>query len=49
MLFNSLDFIIFFVVVFTAYVWLPHRGHNILLLVASYFFYWCLSNSFYWS
>ncbi|HOE36678.1 MAG TPA: MBOAT family O-acyltransferase [Kiritimatiellia bacterium] len=41
MLFNSLDFIIFFVVVFTAYVWLPHRGQNILLLVASYFFYGC--------
>ncbi len=41
MLFNSLDFAIFFAVVFAAYLALPHRGQNILLLVASYFFYGC--------
>lgn len=41
MLFNSLDFALFFLVVFTAYAVLPHRGQNRLLLVASYFFYGC--------
>lgn len=41
MLFNSLDFALFFLVVFAAYAALPHRGQNRLLLVASYFFYGC--------
>ena len=41
MLFNSLDFAVFFAVVFSAYLLLPHRGQNILLLIASYFFYGC--------
>jgi len=41
MLFNSLDFAVFFAVVYAAYLVLPHRGQNILLLVASYFFYGC--------
>lgn len=41
MLFNSLDFAVFFAVVYTLYLLLPHRGQNILLLIASYFFYGC--------
>lgn len=41
MLFNSLDFAVFFAVVFATYLALPHRGQNLLLLVASYFFYGC--------
>lgn len=39
MLFNSFDFIIFFVVVYGLYLRLPHRAQNGLLLAASYFFY----------
>ena len=39
MIFHSLDFIAFFVAVVAVYWMLPHRGQNILLLVASYFFY----------
>src|SRR4051812_31294669 len=39
MIFHSLDFLIFFVVVTTAYWQLPQRGQNVLLLVASYVFY----------
>jgi alginate O-acetyltransferase complex protein AlgI len=38
-IFHSLDFIAFFVAVVAVYWMLPHRGQNILLLVASYFFY----------
>ena len=42
MIFNSLTFLLFFVVVFLIY-WLPlkntTRGQNIFLLLASYFFY----------
>ena len=41
MLFNSLDFALFFGVVYGAYLLLPHRGQNRLLLAASYFFYGC--------
>ena len=41
MLFNSLDFAVFFLVVYSAYAMLPHRAQNRLLLVASYFFYGC--------
>lgn len=39
MIFHSLDFIIFFVVVTATYWSLPQRGQNMLLLVASYVFY----------
>ncbi len=41
MLFNSLDFALFFAVVYAAYLLLPLRGQNRMLLVASYFFYGC--------
>jgi len=41
MLFNSLDFIVFFSVVYGLYLFLNHRGQNVLLLVASNFFYGC--------
>jgi D-alanyl-lipoteichoic acid acyltransferase DltB (MBOAT superfamily) len=39
MLFNSLPFIAFFVIVYALYIILTHRYQNALLLVASYFFY----------
>ena len=39
MIFHSLDFLVFFVGIVAFYWMLPHRGQNILLLVASYFFY----------
>ncbi|HEX7086315.1 MAG TPA: MBOAT family protein [Vicinamibacterales bacterium] len=39
MIFHSLDFVLFFLVVLTAYWRLPHRAQNRLLLVASYVFY----------
>ena len=39
MIFHSLDFVVFFVVVTAVYWRLGHRGQNLLLLVASYFFY----------
>jgi D-alanyl-lipoteichoic acid acyltransferase DltB (MBOAT superfamily) len=39
MLFNSLEFIVFFAVVFALYWRLPHRGQNLFLLAASLFFY----------
>jgi D-alanyl-lipoteichoic acid acyltransferase DltB (MBOAT superfamily) len=39
MVFNSLHFIWFFIVVYAAYRMLPHRAQNWLLLVASYYFY----------
>lgn len=41
MLFNSLNFAAFFVVVYTLYVVLPLKWQNRLLFVASYFFYGC--------
>jgi D-alanyl-lipoteichoic acid acyltransferase DltB (MBOAT superfamily) len=41
MLFNSVDFLVFFALVFGTYLVLPHRGQNLLLLVASYYFYGC--------
>jgi alginate O-acetyltransferase complex protein AlgI len=41
MLFNSLEFLVFFVCVYALYLVLPHRGQNGLLLIASYFFYGC--------
>lgn len=39
MLFNSIDFFVFFAVVFAVYWISPHRARWTLLLVASYFFY----------
>ncbi len=39
MLFNSFDFIVFFVIVYLFYLFLNHRYQNILLLIASYIFY----------
>jgi len=39
MVFNSLHFAAFFVVVYTLYRLLPHRPQNWLLLFASYYFY----------
>ena len=39
MVFNSLHFVWFFLVVYALYRVLPHRGQNWLLLVASYYFY----------
>ena len=39
MVFNSLHFVWFFVVVYALYRLLPHRAQNWLLLVASYYFY----------
>ena len=39
MLFNSLVFAVFFIIVYTLYVILNHRWQNRLLLVASYVFY----------
>lgn len=41
MLFNSYAFWLFFGVVWFLYRFLPHRGQNALLLVASYYFYSC--------
>ena len=41
MLFNSLDFLIFFPLVTLVYFLLPHRVRWVWLLVASYYFYMC--------
>lgn len=41
MLFNSLDFLIFFPIVVVVYFSLPHRFRWIFLLGASYYFYMC--------
>ena len=41
MLFNSIDFLIFFPIVTTLYFVLPHKIRNYWLLIASYFFYMC--------
>ena len=39
MVFNSVQFVAFFLVVYALYRVLPHRAQNYLLLVASYYFY----------
>ena len=39
MLFNSIEFFIFFTVVFGLYIVLPYKWQNRMLLLASYFFY----------
>ncbi|MBT7491625.1 MAG: MBOAT family protein [Bacteroidetes bacterium] len=41
MLFNSLDFLMFFPIVFILFYALPHKLRMILLLAASYYFYMC--------
>ena len=41
MLFNSLDFLIFFPIVILGYFALPRRLKNLWLLLSSYFFYMC--------
>jgi D-alanyl-lipoteichoic acid acyltransferase DltB (MBOAT superfamily) len=38
-IFHSLDFLVFFVVVAAAYWAMPHRAQNVLLLISSYVFY----------
>jgi alginate O-acetyltransferase complex protein AlgI len=39
MVFNSLHFVWFFLIVYALYRVFPHRGQNWLLLIASYYFY----------
>ncbi len=39
MVFNSLQFVEFFLVVYALYRVLPHRAQNVMLLAASYYFY----------
>lgn len=41
MLFNSLEFLVFFPIVVTFYFLLPYKYRWILLLIASYYFYMC--------
>ena len=41
MAFNSLEYAVFFLVVFAVYWRLPHRAQNLFLLAASWFFYAC--------
>lgn len=42
MIFQSVDYLIFFVLVFASYWALPHRWQNLLLLAAGYYFYGCI-------
>jgi len=46
MLFNSLEFLVFFPIVLALYYALPHRFRWILLLLASYYFYMCWNAKF---
>ena len=46
MLFNTVQFMLFFVVVVTAFFALPARWRNPFLLVASYYFYMCWSTTY---
>lgn len=39
MIFNSIEFLFFLIIVYTIYRLLPFRGQNRMLLVASYVFY----------
>jgi len=39
MLFNSFEFIYFFIIVYGLYLLLKHKGQNRMLLIASYIFY----------
>ena len=46
MLFNSLEFILFFPIVATVYFLIPHKFRWAFLLAASYFFYMCWNPSY---
>ncbi len=46
MLFNSLEFLVFFPIVVALYFAIPHRFRWFLLLVASYYFYMCWNYKF---
>jgi len=46
MLFNSLEFLVFFPIVVALYFAIPHRFRWILLLIASYYFYMCWNYKF---
>ena len=39
MLFHTIEFAIFFAIVYPLYLWLPHVAQNRMLLIASYVFY----------
>lgn len=41
MLFNSIDFLVFFPLVVLLYFVIPFKARNLFLLIASYFFYMC--------
>ena len=41
MLFNSLDFLVFFPAVCLVYFIIPHKVRYLFLLVCSYYFYMC--------
>ncbi len=41
MLFNSVDFLVFFPVVWFIQLWMPHRARNAVFLLAICFFYAC--------
>ena len=45
MIFHSLDYLVFFLVVLVAHWSLPHRGRNWLLLASSYYFYGYVSRA----
>ena len=42
MLFNSMEFLIFFPVVLLIYFIVPQKIKNLWLLISSYYFYMCL-------
>ena len=46
MLFNSIDFLTFFAVVYAVYLVLTHRAQNVWLLACSYWFYACWDGRF---
>lgn len=46
MVFNSLDFLIFFPIVALIYYLVPHKARHVWLLVASYYFYMCWNASY---
>ena len=46
MLFNSLNFLIFFPIAALLYWVLPHKARWVWLLIASYYFYMCWNASY---
>lgn len=48
MLFNSIQFILFFPVVVLLYYIVPNKLKNLWLLAASYYFYMCWSVKYVW-